>query len=111
MDMGSIWEAFMPKLCGAKCKCNPRTLAFLERYGSEAVSSYLRRNRCRQRVAIGRKRCRFHGGLSTGAKTVEGKRRAIAAMQAGNRAARLAGRYWKPGPPKGYRRMTAVSPL
>ena len=86
-------------------------MAIAERLGPEALSTFLRRSYCRQRVAIGRKRCRFHGGLSTGAKTVEGKRRAIAAMQAGNRAARLAGRYWKPGPPKGYRRMTAVSPL
>jgi hypothetical protein len=31
-------------------------------------------------------RCRFHGGLSTGPKTAEGKRRALAALRAGNRA-------------------------
>jgi hypothetical protein len=30
--------------------------------------------------------CRFDGGLSTGPKTAEGKRRSLAALQAGNRA-------------------------
>lgn len=31
-------------------------------------------------------RCRFHGGLSTGPKTIDGKRRSLEAMQAGYRA-------------------------
>jgi hypothetical protein len=31
-------------------------------------------------------RCRFHGGLSTGPKTAEGKSRALEALLAGNRA-------------------------
>lgn len=31
-------------------------------------------------------RCRFHGGLSTGPKTPQGKRRSVEAMRAGYRA-------------------------
>ena len=31
-------------------------------------------------------RCKFHGGMSTGPKTAEGKRIALEALQAGNRA-------------------------
>jgi hypothetical protein len=40
---------------------------------------------CQCRVEPGRARCRFHGGKSTGAKTPEGKRRSLAALQEGHR--------------------------
>lgn len=39
--------------------------------------------RCRSKDLYRGGKCRFHGGLSTGARTPEGKQRAIAAMRAG----------------------------
>lgn len=39
--------------------------------------------RCRCKALHRGDKCKFHGGLSTGAKTLEGKVRAIAAMRAG----------------------------
>jgi hypothetical protein len=39
--------------------------------------------RCRSKKLYRGGRCKFHGGLSTGARTPEGKARAIAAMRAG----------------------------
>jgi hypothetical protein len=41
---------------------------------------------CGQKAVYLNGRCRFHGGLSTGPTTVEGKRRSIAAMRAGYKA-------------------------
>jgi hypothetical protein len=38
---------------------------------------------CRRWPVPGKERCRFHGGLSTGARTEEGKARSLAAMRAG----------------------------
>jgi hypothetical protein len=38
---------------------------------------------CRKWPVPGKERCRFHGGLSTGALTDEGKARSLAAMRAG----------------------------
>jgi hypothetical protein len=47
---------------------------------------YLRASsRCRNWPVRGKKRCRLHGGLSTGPRTVEGKARTIAAMVEGRR--------------------------
>jgi hypothetical protein len=47
---------------------------------------YLRSSsRCRNWAVRGRKRCRLHGGLSTGPKTSEGKARTVAAMVEGRR--------------------------
>jgi hypothetical protein len=40
---------------------------------------------CRKWPVPGKERCRFHGGLSTGALTDEGKARSLAAMRAGRR--------------------------
>jgi hypothetical protein len=40
---------------------------------------------CRRWPVKGKKRCRLHGGLSTGAKTPEGKARALAALSEGRR--------------------------
>lgn len=39
--------------------------------------------RCRSKKLHRGAKCKFHGGLSTGARTPEGKAKAIAAMQAG----------------------------
>jgi hypothetical protein len=44
------------------------------------LAKYLRRNRCKNWAVRGSKRCRLHGGLSTGPTTVEGKARTIEAM-------------------------------
>lgn len=40
--------------------------------------------RCRSKDLHRGGKCKFHGGLSTGARTPEGKARAIAAMQTGH---------------------------
>ena len=40
---------------------------------------------CRNWAVPGKRRCRFHGGLSTGPKTPEGKAAVVAAMQEGRR--------------------------
>jgi hypothetical protein len=40
---------------------------------------------CRNWAVRGRTRCKFHGGLSTGPKTPEGKARVVAAMVEGRR--------------------------
>jgi hypothetical protein len=40
---------------------------------------------CRNWAVRGRTRCKFHGGMSTGPKTPEGKARVVAAMVAGRR--------------------------
>ena len=39
--------------------------------------------RCRSKMLHRGGKCKFHGGLSTGARTPEGKAKSIAAMQAG----------------------------
>ena len=38
---------------------------------------------CQCKLLFRSGRCRFHGGMSTGPKTEEGKRKTMAAMQAG----------------------------
>jgi hypothetical protein len=57
---------------------------------------------CRKPVEPGRKRCRWHAGLSTGPVTIEGKARVVAAMNAGRAKWRAAGghpRPWHRRPP------------
>jgi hypothetical protein len=49
------------------------------------LGKYLRRNRCKKWAVRGKKRCRLHGGLSTGPRTAEGKARTAAAMVEGRR--------------------------
>jgi hypothetical protein len=49
------------------------------------LEKYLRRNRCKKWAVRGKKRCRLHGGFSTGPKTSEGKARTVAAMVEGRR--------------------------
>ena len=41
---------------------------------------------CQCKLLLAGGRCKYHGGMSTGAKTTEGKRIALEALQAGNRA-------------------------
>lgn len=41
---------------------------------------------CGSKVLYPNGRCRFHGGVSTGPKTAEGKQRSLEAMRAGYRA-------------------------
>lgn len=61
--------------------------------GKRRCGAYLRKRRnkhlgrcyCKRVPSIGSDRCKFHGGLSTGAITPEGKRRSLAAMQEGRR--------------------------
>ena len=60
-----------PQRCGAMAK--------------HADPSRVRGRRCRNWPVPGRTRCRFHGGLSTGPKTPEGKAAVVAAMQEGRR--------------------------
>lgn len=36
---------------------------------------------CKAKALLGKKRCRFHGGLSTGPKTTEGRKRIAAAQR------------------------------
>ena len=60
-----------PQRCGAMAK--------------HADVSRVRGRRCRNWPVPGRTRCRFHGGLSTGPKTPEGKAAVVAAMQEGRR--------------------------
>lgn len=60
--------------CGAMCKSR-RFRYDLSR----------RQHLCKNPPIEGRTRCRFHGGMSTGAKTPEGKTRSIAAMVEGRR--------------------------
>jgi hypothetical protein len=47
------------------------------------LAKYLRRNRCKNWAMRGSKRCRLHGGFSTGPTTPAGKARTIEAMKAG----------------------------
>ena len=60
-----------PQRCGAMAK--------------HADAFRVRGRRCRNWPEPGRTRCRFHGGLSTGPKTPEGKAAVVAAMQEGRR--------------------------
>ena len=47
------------------------------------LSEFLRRNRCKNWALRGSKRCRLHGGLSTGPRTAAGMSRTIAGLVAG----------------------------
>ena len=62
---------------------------------------------CRNWAVPGRNRCRFHGGMSTGPKTPEGKARVVAAMVAGRHRwverMKAEGRKFPCGRKPGYR--------
>jgi hypothetical protein len=65
---------------------------------------------CRRWPLAGKRRCLLHGGASTGARSVDGKRRQAEGREHHIRRLRAQGR--KPGPPKGTggrpRKVTAV---
>ena len=66
-DMGRALPRRRRPLCGARTRA-----------GGE----------CRMRVVPGKRRCRLHGGLSTGARTAEGRARQLAALAAAREARR-----------------------
>jgi hypothetical protein len=75
----------MPKSLRRRCDAH---LPFRESARDRAVRSgelakYLRRTRCKNWAVRGSKRCRLHGGFSTGPITPEGKARTIEALKAG----------------------------
>jgi hypothetical protein len=51
------------------------------------LDQYLRRagHRCRKPALSGKNRCEYHGGLSTGPHTAEGRARALANLWRGNK--------------------------
>jgi hypothetical protein len=70
--------------CNARRRRTDAALYRAERQGR--LMEYLRSSSwCRNWPVRGKKRCRLHGGLSTGPKTSEGKARTIAAMVEGRR--------------------------
>jgi hypothetical protein len=69
--------------CDARIKHTPAGLERARRAGPAALREYLHRHRCRNWALPGSKRCRLHGGHSTGPRTPEGKARTIAAMKEG----------------------------
>jgi hypothetical protein len=44
---------------------------------------------CKRKPELGKRRCRNHGGCSTGARTPEGRARALAALELGRKTQRL----------------------
>jgi len=77
----------MPKSTRRRCDAH---LPFREATRDRAIragelAKYLRRNRCKNWPIRGSKRCRLHGGFSTGPRTAEGKARTVAAMVEGRR--------------------------
>jgi hypothetical protein len=78
----------MPKQHPQRCNAQTRrTDAALHRADREGrLMEYLRSSTwCRNWPVRGKKRCRLHGGFSTGPKTSEGKARTVAAMVEGRR--------------------------
>src|SRR5271154_6293173 len=77
----------MPKQTPQRCNARTRrTDAARDRAACEGrLTDYLRRSRERFRnwPVHGKKRCRLHGGLSTGPATPEGMARTIAAIKVG----------------------------
>jgi hypothetical protein len=73
-----------PQRCNARRRRSDAALHRVEREGR--LMEYLRSSsRCRNWPVRGKKRCRLHGGFSTGPRTPEGKARTIAAMVEGRR--------------------------
>lgn len=67
-----------------------RPLKFEERPPCEAFTRA--GGLCQQRVVPGRRRCRYHGGLSTGPKTPDGRQRVLAGLRRWIAAGRPKGR-------------------
>lgn len=72
-NLSEMWE---PHRCGARNRSYTKRIARGDFPGNPS---------CLRWAVPGRARCWLHGGLSTGAKTPEGKARQIAAMVAGRR--------------------------
>jgi hypothetical protein len=53
---------------------------------------------CKRRPELGRTRCRCHGGCSTGARTPEGRARALSALKRGRETQRLRRPATRPRP-------------
>jgi len=64
--------------CGAKCKITPLAIETATAQGPEALVKLLKRTYCKNHPMKGKTRCRFHGGMSTGPKTIAGKIRVTA---------------------------------
>jgi hypothetical protein len=69
--------------CDARIRHSPGALDRARRAGPAAVAKYMRRHRCKSWALPGGKRCRLHGGHSTGPVTPEGTARSVAARVAG----------------------------
>ena len=69
--------------CDAHTRHNSAALDRAKSAGPAELRKYLHRHRCRNWALPGSKRCRLHGGHSTGPRTPEGKCRTIAAMNEG----------------------------
>jgi hypothetical protein len=69
--------------CDAHTRHNPTALDRARQAGPAELRKYLHRHRCRNWALPGGKRCRLHGGHSTGPRTPEGKSRTVAAMNEG----------------------------
>jgi hypothetical protein len=70
--------------CNARRRRSDASLHRADREGR--LMEYLRSSsRCRNWPVHGKRRCRLHGGFSTGPKTSEGKARTVAAMVEGRR--------------------------
>jgi hypothetical protein len=69
--------------CDACTRHSPAALDRARRAGPAALGKYMRRERCKNWALPGGKRCRLHGGHSTGPVTPKGRARTLAAMGAG----------------------------
>src|SRR5262249_26032011 len=77
----------MPKSSRRRCDARlpVREIARDRAIRAGELAKYLRRNRCKNWAVRGSRRCRLHGGFSTGPTTPKGKARTIAALKAGRR--------------------------
>jgi hypothetical protein len=70
--------------CDARNRRGPAAQArALEAGGVPRLRKLMRSTRCRNWALAGSKRCRLHGGHSTGPVTAEGKARTVEAMKSG----------------------------
>jgi hypothetical protein len=75
----------MPKPFRRRCDARlpARETARDRAFRAGELAKYLRRNRCKNWAVRGSKRCRLHGGFSTGPTSPEGKARTNEAMKVG----------------------------
>jgi hypothetical protein len=75
----------MPK--SSRCRCDARLpardVARDRAIRAGELKKFLCRDRCKNWAVRGSKRCRLHGGLSTGPRTPDGMAHTLAAMKAG----------------------------